>query len=742
MVAAAYAVPAKTGLRTVTQPDGSTVTVRVEGDEHYHYYTTENGILLTVDENGFFIEATEKEKQKHKIRSQAPQSNLGLTSTTYPRLGSPKGLIIMVEYSDVKFYNPDAPNYFNEMINGEEFTLYGGTGSVLQYFADQSGGKFIPSFDILGPVTLPQTQRYYGGNNGGGDSNPSQMVIDAVELLDPDVDFSIYDTDGDGIIDNVYLFYAGQGEADYGSPDTVWPHSWDLRLGNKEITVDGVVLAKYACSNEWQQNSPCGIGTFVHEFSHVLGLPDLYNTIYGSSDYTPGAYSVLDRGPYNNQGRTPPNYTAFERNALGWDEPLILDVPMSVAFDDIACGAFGLIPSSDTNEFFLLENRQKKGWDAYIPHHGLLIWHIDYDPAVFQGNAVNNDRNHPCVDIVKANNNVATPAGYTYPGLSGKTSFTASTYPSLRTWDREDIDLPITDITEKGGIIYFDVAGGGFKLNAPSPKVTEWSENNGYFVVSWDKVENATDYLLTVYTNDGSRLGSSTTGFDNSQLPDGWNASATSWNTTPDTYGESAPSFKFSKDGQILRSPVFEGEINGISFWAKGANAENSRIDVEGLAKGEWSNIYTFSPEDNNEKYVDISAGIPSETHQIRFKMTRSKGSIALDDIVIKYGDKGELLPGYDNLSTQNATKVKIENLPAGEKFYYLTVSSTDGNSTEESEIVYFELKGETESSVGITVEDSQQVEYYNLMGQKIERPEKGSLVIVRKNLKTEKVIF
>lgn len=530
--AGAFAIPAKKGVRTLEQPDGSFIEVIVSGDEHFHFTTTPDGKLLQLDEDGFYKIAeiseeglvvptkfkpgtpeglavaismdgsgAERLKANFKGKRRAPQSGYGLVSSTYPAKGKSKGLIILVEYQDVKFKSEseygacDARTYFNEMINGENFTLHRGTGSALAYFTEQSRGQFTPDFDVLGPVELPHPRSYYGKNDKwGDDANAHLMVTDAIEILDPDVNFSVYDTDNDGIIDNVYIFYAGQGEADFGGADTVWPHSWDVRDAGIKKRADGKLIALYACSNEWEASNPCGVGTFIHEFSHVMGLPDLYHTTNVYATYTPGPYSVLDYGPYNNSGRTPPNYGAYEKIALGWEEPITLEGPATISLEKITTGQFALIPTDKDTEFFLLENRQLEGWDAYLPNHGMLVWHIDYVPSVFENNEVNNTKNHQYVDIVEANNSanmssVQTMRGYTFPGTSNNTSFTPSTTPALKDWSGKAIDLPITNIAESRGVITFDVAGGA---NETSVSLTPEDETAPveYFTLQGMKIAN------------------------------------------------------------------------------------------------------------------------------------------------------------------------------------------------------------------------------------------------------------
>lgn len=470
----AFAIPAKQGVRTILQPDGTTVNVMVSGDEFSNRFTDEQGRLLTVDADGFLRPASPAEAEaliegaRRGSPMRVPQSGLGMYTTTYPTTGSPRCLVILAEYQDVRFSEEyDVKDYFTRMMNEEGFELFGGTGSVADYFREQSGGKFTPVFDVYGPVTLPEDQKYYGDNRGQGwDVYAHYMVRHACELLDDEIDFSLYDEDNDGDVDFIYIFYAGQGAHNLGGPDSVWPHSGMLKTVADFKILDGKWLNLYACSNELEGDLQTGIGNFVHEYSHVLGLPDLYTTASdapANRDFTVGRYSVLDYGVYNNDARTPPNFTAYERNALQWDEPVVLEGAATVTLDDISTGKFCLIPTSDSNEFFLLENRQLKGWDAWLPNHGLLVWHIDYDKKAFSNNEVNVKRDHQCVAILKANNEegfMLHSEGFTYPGTSGKTSITAETEPALLSWKGEDPGLPVTDIHEESGYVIFDVAGG------------------------------------------------------------------------------------------------------------------------------------------------------------------------------------------------------------------------------------------------------------------------------------------
>ncbi len=525
----ALAVPANRQPQVFTQPDGTQLTLRLVGDEFFHYYLTESGDMALQGPDGAFylaepaldgtpaissrlvgskgqtaeqrvamIDAGSKKAAAKRARRdramgmRAPMqaseaawpSGIGLfPNNTYPVTGSPRAAIILVAFSDVAM-NSRSQAYFTDMASKVGFKESGSTtgssspaatGSALDYFTASSNGKFTPQFDVLGPVKLSNTCAYYGGNDSyGNDLRPEYMVRDAIKALDATTDFSVYDNDHDGVIDNVYVIYAGMGEANGGAANTIWPHSWSFSEAGLSLTVDGKKVDSYACSAEFYSKTLLdGIGTFCHEFSHVMGLPDLYDTVYGTAErYTPGDYSLMDQGSYLNSSRTPPTYGIYERNAMGWADVEVLDpgVGVDASLGHILNTNMGYaIATEKTNEFFLLENRQKTGWDAYLPGHGMLIWHIDYNTSIWNANKPNNSATHQYVDIVEAggtanNTSSSTLAQYPFPGTKNKTSFTSSTTPAMRSWAGKNIDAPITDIAEANGMITFKVCGG-----APSP---------------------------------------------------------------------------------------------------------------------------------------------------------------------------------------------------------------------------------------------------------------------------------
>lgn len=522
------AVPANRKPMVYTQPDGSEVTLSQRGDEFYHFFLTDDGKVVVSEGDGYYFaqpdasglpvaskmlasdpglrtpaqnsflatvnrsemleqagkigsakRAVRQSQRKAQFRSAAAgassstwPSGIGLfPGNTYPVSGSPKALIILVEFKDVKFTYANAKQYFTNFASQKGFSESGAHGSALDYFTAASNGKFTPDFDVLGPVTLGQNVSYYGANDySGNDVRPEYMIRDAMQMLDSSYDLSVYDTDGDGMIDNVYCIYAGMGEASGGASTTIWPHSWSLIDAGLNVKVDGKTVGSYACSAEYLEKGLVdGIGTFCHEFSHVLGLPDLYATDYNdiADSLTPSSYSLMDAGSYNDDSRTPPTYSIYERNSMGWAdiEELKPGVARKVSLDHMLSSNKGyVIATGKTNEFFLLENRQKEDWDAYIPGHGMLVWHIDYNDNIWDENRPNNG-SHQYVDIVEAggranNQNSAIMAQYPFPGTSGVKSLTSTTSPALKSWSGTAINVPLTNIKESVGKIMFDVCGG------------------------------------------------------------------------------------------------------------------------------------------------------------------------------------------------------------------------------------------------------------------------------------------
>ena len=431
----------------------------------------------------------------------------------FPTTGEVHSLVILVQFADTKFstVGSDAHQFFNSMLNEPGFTYSNGAnGSARDFYVNSSNGKFQPQFDVIGPVTLPKKYSYYGANKGSSTDNPvalEEFVREACTLADPLVDFSQYDHNQDGFIDNIYFFYAGKGEADSGDGNAIWPHSAyyadiakEAGGTQKSLKLDGIEVGNYTCSNEINGTiitpQPAGIGTFVHEFGHVLGLADHYDIYYGMATFTPGSFDTMDRASYNNNGNTPAAFSAYERACLGWLDLTVLNSgvdTLNVLPDLNDSNKAYVVPVGGTNdeEYFIMENRQQKGWDAFIPGHGMLLWHIDYDAKAWEKNELNITGTHQRVDIVEADNKFTdnTRAGDPFPGTSNVTQC------NLTSWAGGKV-MSLDDIEEKDGIINLMLGGLNLKLNTPDVKVTEVQDSS--IVVGWTDVPVAKRYVLNI----------------------------------------------------------------------------------------------------------------------------------------------------------------------------------------------------------------------------------------------------
>jgi len=508
------AVPAYPYPVEVRQPDGTVLTLRLRGDEFHHFLQTVDGYPVSKDEDGTYCYATldikgnlVSTKIKANNRSERNRSEVSFLSgleinelstgeirqmrskraqlsdnnpqkRIYPRTGSPRSLIILVNFADLSFVTPNPQQAFTAMLNVKGYADNGGTGSARDYFIDNSIGKFSPDFDVVGPYTLPKGYAYYGKNDKDGmDSIPFQMIVDACAAAhQAGINFSVYDADNDNIVDNIFVYFAGHNEAEWAGVNTVWPHRWGIyptslyRDGNyngtvASVTFDGKRVEDYACTSELSGRTGsvmAGIGTFTHEFGHVIGLADMYAT-NGATHHTLSDWNIMDGGAYLNKGRTPPAYNSFERFKLGYLSPKLLTKPRNVLLRPLITDneAFIVSPSDGHNldgnnpvptEFFMLENRQKTGWDKYLPGHGMLIYRINYNQNDWDYNQPNNDAANMAIDILEADNvaNENTLSGDPFPGNSQVRSFQFETRSGTK------LENPLSDIAENfDGIISF-----------------------------------------------------------------------------------------------------------------------------------------------------------------------------------------------------------------------------------------------------------------------------------------------
>ena len=329
--------PAQPGLhRTITLSDGTRLECGLVGDEFGHYYVAADGrqfVPVTAGDTLYrCLTPAEVNERQAQAEARRTASRREAPLTPFPTIGEVHGLVILAEFQDVRFQPEYDLALFQRQMNESGYSDHSATGSARDYFISQSDSMFLPQFDVVGPILLPGEESVYGRNNGNGqDSNPALMVSQACRMVHDSlgIDFSQYDFDDNGEVDFVFILYAGYGESYGAVSTTIWPHMAYLNQQYTYLTLDGKSINRYACSCELSGNTGThldGIGAFCHEFGHVIGLPDLYNTVYSGSVQL-GPWDIMDSGSYNNGSHTPPHYSAFERYSLGWMELTDLTEP-------------------------------------------------------------------------------------------------------------------------------------------------------------------------------------------------------------------------------------------------------------------------------------------------------------------------------------------------------------------------------------------------------------------------------
>lgn len=516
-IGTAHAVPAKPGLIQVTQSDGTQLTVRLVGDERRHYMLSSDGYTLTGGPDGdlYYAELSASGKlipTKVKARpvnaltadEKAVVSRLGKElKPTYvkpmvmpapqqtqapvlPAAGKPapprritsaqttgrlKSLIILVESSDKKFASASAQQDFRNLLMQDGYSVNGATGSAWNYYQDNSNRLFDPEFVVVGPYKASKTSAYYAGSEGS--DNVPELIVEACRLADNDVNFT--DFADNGVIRDVFVFYAGRGQADSGDTQSIWPHRWDVRVNSKYLDVrfDGVQLQGYACGAELNGGyQMTAIGTFCHEFGHVLGWPDFYDTDYSASGGTAPAlesFSLMCSGSYNNNSRTPPSVNILERWMVGWAEPEEVTENGLYTLAPVSENKGYLVQTPTTNDYFLLENRDTRNnkWDQPLNSaaacRGLLVYHVDYTSRYvpqWSYNTLNNNPAHECMKLVRSvpgRSSYDVPQKTFFPGANNITSLSPETNADYISWNSGKPSVSFSDIKLDGSQVRLSV---------------------------------------------------------------------------------------------------------------------------------------------------------------------------------------------------------------------------------------------------------------------------------------------
>ncbi len=416
------AMPVKPGYwRTVTLADGSNVRVEMAGDENIVYWRSADGVCYRPSKgNSNVFERVEaaklqqelsltlsaRQKREEALFAKAPRKVMAKADKFQ---GKKKCLVILANFADTKFKPEHNKALYEKIVNGENFVdeALGFRGSVADYFKAQSNGQFEIDFDVVGPVTLSKGYAAYGANDDSGRDQADlvyPMISEAVTLAKSEVkDWKQYDWDGDGLVEEVFVLYAGHGQATYPSDgNLVWPHK--SAIDPLEVA-DGVKVSVYACSCELGATEAIdGIGAFCHEFSHCMGLKDHYDI--NGKGYGTGYWDLMCVGSYNGNSFVPAGYTSYEKMFCGWKQPIELNAEpktvngMKALTDD--GDSYIIYNDGNRNEYYMLENRQKKGWDAELPGEGLIVLHVDYDKGAWENNQLNYYSSRQRMTIVPA----------------------------------------------------------------------------------------------------------------------------------------------------------------------------------------------------------------------------------------------------------------------------------------------------------------------------------------------------
>lgn len=615
---AMMAVPAKRGQwKTVTLSDGSTVRVELRGDEFNHYWQAADGTRYV--QQGDTWQAADAQallgmKRAAARRTTANHLRMANKRKATAYRGQKKGLIILVDFPDKQFRSGHDKALYEQIANEKGYSENGFRGSVSDYFSAQSNGVFDLEFDVVGPVRASKSYKYYGGSSKDGNDEPvDELVKDVCQQIDGQVNFADYDWDGDGEVEQVFLLYAGQGQADGGANNTIWPHEYWLSAyeGGSALNLDGVKIDTYACSCELNGvNGLDGLGTICHEFSHCLGLPDLYDINYGGN-FGMGDFSLMDMGSYLGDGMTPPNYTAWERWFSGWKEPVELSEtdttitamqPLSKNGD-----TYVIYNPANHNEYYLLENRQRMAWDVNLPSHGLMISHVDYDPDIWDFNIVNTctqkgdeyetagvKNDHQRLTIFHADNEAGS-GYYDYSGNYNTTSELHDLYPNGA------LDS-LTNLSTPAATLYNANTDGTKYMNSGIYNITE--SRGGSVSFDFKKLAAANpitpaegEYLLRETFDQCNDTGGNSGGFNGMVASGVFSPDLNGWSSSKAYGGDKCARFGNSSTPGAVTSPSFTAvaDTMTLSFRAAGWDAakDNTALLVSLNGNGKFVDSQT-----------------------------------------------------------------------------------------------------------------------------------------------------
>lgn len=795
----AAASPARPGVRVYRQADGSTITLRLVGDEFSHSYVTADGLAVSrqadgnfhyvstegitavvahdagdrdvaekayIGDNGASLSAAKVLKAR-RAAGRAGKAPARAAKRQVPCVGSPSVPVILVQYKDYKFKDSDPHATFTEFFSH-------GSQSACQYFTDQSNGKYTPQFDVYGPYTLSDKRSEYGGNTiYGGDKGVGRMVGEGCLGLDEQIDFSRYDNDGDGVCDVVIVLYAGDGEStsyEEDSENAVWPCQWALSSSDygRSLKLDGTTVDRFAVFNElngYDVSKIDGIGTFCHEFSHCLDLPDFYDTEYGPH-FGMGPWSLMDQGCYNNDGYTPIGYSAYEKAYMGWieieeaRENSFYTLPAMNGLSEASDKAVRITNVADPDEYYILENRARQGWDAYLPAEGLLITHITYNANAWANNVVNNYDLQRVTPIPADNSLLLYRQGsYYYPDeddfkgdlwpWQSACELTDNSLPAAKVNTGKLMHKPVTEITrEADGTISFWVMKASVPAVAAPAEVQHQVLSPTSVNISWTPGdESEVTYTVEIKQHSDTQLLMSA---DFTNSGHGW--------TTGGYTEVSGQGIRLGSGKQLgsVTSPTFTAGVDGqvtIRLNASYYSGDESGLKVSLLDQsGNESDSETITLSAQDDTYAVLLQGQPESEAKICISTLTAKKRAYLTHAEIYSGDATDVsamasAPASEATSRTvtgiSGTSCRVDGLLENGTFDY-RVKAVPADTEKYSASAWTEKHqftlGGNSSAAGIGA-DTAAAEYFTLQGLRLDaRPSQPGIYVERRGLQVRKI--
>lgn len=776
----ATAIPARHGVtRTATDIDGNSIELIRSGDEFLKLWKSTDGTPYRILDNGTAIRISDADMAAsvRKASSRRRASISDHNRSQVPHIGTIRVPILLVDYKDKQFRDGEgAKNTFDEFFQN-------GNKSARQYFIDNSNGRFTPEFDVYGPFHLSGKRATYGANDRYGDDiGMGKMVGEACQGLDNEIDFSRYDNDGDGICDVVIVLYAGEGEASSDVEDAIWPAQWALSYSDfgRSLRLDGVTVNDFAVFNELNginTHNIDGIGTFCHEFSHCLGLPDFYDTSEYGTNFGMGPWSLMDYGSYNDNTYTPIGYSAYEKWFMGWIDDIpepkpgaTLSFPVFNQKKDATDVAYRLINDSNKDEYFILENRAQQGWDAYIPTEGLMIYHVDYDETAWYENSVNN-YNPERMAIVAADDRRTdnTESGDLFPYRTNN-SFTDTSSPSSKLNNGGLLRKPVTEIVRNPatGIVTCRFMPDALpELDPPSftdenrPDNSDMQPYPEGFTAVWPAAptDKEVTYTLEVRPHSDKRteliIAEDCTQDSYSWESDGYVSpedNSLHMGSGNNIGALISPAFDFSSADEL--SVLFRGKAYGNDY---GVSIRVCLLSTAGIQLSSQS-------VDINSGYQDFAIvfkGVKDGSYKVRIETLAKKKRMNLKWVKVYSGDATELLdsqeapapakaadgnPATEKLTFTGLTDTmhRVEGLTPGGIYDWrvrtVPVDASEALPSAWSEFITIALPMTSGTSL-LPAEYNTPEEYFDLSGHRICDPAPG-IYIRRQGSKTSKVII